>query len=69
MSRHNGNIPTRQEFVLFDRKKHYFCIEKANVESWDLMILGLKSCVLKEVRRIDSSGSNVASAAPSLPRH
>jgi hypothetical protein len=39
MSCHNGNIPARQEFVLLDRKKHYFRIEKANTESWDLMIL------------------------------
>jgi len=39
MSCHNGNIPARQEFVLFDRKKHHFRIEKANMESSDLMIL------------------------------
>jgi len=39
MSCHNGNIPVRQDFVLFYRKKHYFRMEKANVESWNLMIL------------------------------
>jgi hypothetical protein len=39
MSCHSGDIPTRQEFVLPDRKKHYFRIEKANREGWDLMIL------------------------------
>jgi hypothetical protein len=39
MSCHNGNIPTRQEFVLLDRKKYYFRIEKAHIESWGLMIL------------------------------
>jgi hypothetical protein len=39
MSCQNGNIPTRQEFVLFDRKKHYSRMEKANMESWNLMIL------------------------------
>jgi hypothetical protein len=39
MSCHNGNNPTGQEFVLFDRKKHYFHMEKAIMESWDLMIL------------------------------
>jgi hypothetical protein len=39
MSCHNGNIPAGQEFVLFGRKKHYFRLEKANTESWELMIL------------------------------
>jgi hypothetical protein len=39
MSCHNGNIPARQEFVLLDRKKYYFRIEKAHIESWGLMIL------------------------------
>jgi hypothetical protein len=39
MSCHNGNNPTRQEFVLLDRKKHYFRMEKPNIESWELMIL------------------------------
>jgi hypothetical protein len=39
MSCHNGNNPTRQEFVLFDRKKLHFRIKKAYIESWDLMIL------------------------------
>ena len=39
MSCHSGDIPTRQEFVLLDRIKHYFRIEKANREGWHLMIL------------------------------
>ena len=39
MSCHSGDIPARQEFVLFDRKKHCFRVEKANMESWDLVIL------------------------------
>jgi hypothetical protein len=46
MSCHSGDIPTRQEFVLLDRIKHYFRIEKANIEDWDLMILDC-SCILK----------------------
>ena len=39
MSCQKGHIPASQEFVLFDRKKHYFLMEKANMESWHLMIL------------------------------
>ena len=38
MSCHNGNIPTRQEFVLFRRKKHYSLVEKTSMERWDVMI-------------------------------
>jgi len=39
MSCHNGNIPMRQELVLFYRKKHYFSMEQAKYGGLGLMIL------------------------------
>ena len=42
MSCHNGNIPMRQDLVLFYRKKHYFSMEQAKYG--ELGFNDLKGC-------------------------